>query len=36
MESIPYLTIHQLESFFPIGESEKELIFNMLGGNIKA
>ena len=31
MESIPHLTIHQLESFFPIGESEKELIFNNFG-----
>lgn len=32
MESIPHLTIHQLESFFPIGESEKELILIILGG----
>ena len=32
MESIPHLTIHQLEAFFPLDESERELIISMVGG----
>ena len=32
MESIPHLTIHQLEAFFPLDASEKELIINIMGG----
>ena len=38
MKSIPHLTIHQLESFFPLEEHERELIISMCmgGGKTKA
>ena len=32
MKSIPHLTIHQLESFFPLEEHERELIISMCMG----
>lgn len=32
MESIPRLTIHQIEAFFPLDESEKELMISVIGG----
>lgn len=32
MESIPHLTIHQMESIFPLKESEKEMIISKWGG----
>lgn len=35
MESIPHLTIHQLESFFLLEEFEKELIVSKWGGGNK-
>lgn len=38
MKSIPHLTIHQLKSFFPLEEHERELIISMCmgGGKTKA
>lgn len=32
MDSIPHMTIHQLESFFPLDDLEKELIVSTWGG----